>query len=59
VLEHARAGERSMARQDFKALKGVAARLQRCPDHNPDDSTLVDLCLREAELAALTCRIRL
>ena len=57
VLEHARLGDWHQARQDFRALQGVAARLQRRGDSTLDDIRLADLCMREADLAVLTCRV--
>jgi hypothetical protein len=58
VLEHARLGEGRQAGQDFRALQGVAAQLHDCADLTADDIRLADLCMREADLAVLTCRVR-
>jgi len=58
VLEYARLGDGRLAGQHFRALQGVATQLQCRADRTPDDSTLADLCIREAELAVLTCRVQ-
>jgi hypothetical protein len=57
VLEHARLGEGSLAWQNFRALQDVAAQLRGRADLTQDDMRLVDLCVREADLAVLTCRV--
>jgi hypothetical protein len=57
VLEHARLGEGSQAWQNFRALQDVTAQLRGRADLTHDDIRLADLCLREADLAVLTCRV--
>ncbi len=57
VLEHARLGEGSQAWQSFRALQDVAAQLRGRADLTHDDLRVADLCVREADLAVLTCRV--
>jgi hypothetical protein len=59
VLEHIRNGDKWRARQDFRALQGVVACLRGRTDFTLDDRRLMELCVREAELAITTCRVRL